>query len=623
MHDFLKEMPRAWKRSVLLSTDMFFVAVSLWLVICLEAKSFWPNEELIQHWGLFPIAMVVGALVSVALGLPSIKLNAFEVSAALRTAVFATVLPLFLAAIVGMAETGFPVSVFIPFGFMLFGLSVASRVIGLQLLLWIYRRGQIRTRVLIYGAGATGVQLVAAIGQSEDIQPMGFLDDNKTLQGVIVAGLPVYAPARVQSLVIDLKIDRVVLAMPSVSAPRQAQIVRRLAKVGCDVHRLPSFSELIGNRELVEKLEPVHPSEYLGRDILHPELPGMSETYAGKSVLVTGAGGSIGSEMCRQLLGCRPARLILLDHSEAALYTVDSEMNTLCEDTGISVTPVLGSTLDRRLLDRVMAEHKVEIVLHAAAYKHVPMVQHNMIEGLRNNVLGTKTLADAAKDAGVKRFVLISTDKAVRPTNVMGASKRLAELVIQDLASRASNTLFSMVRFGNVLGSSGSVIPLFQEQIARGGPITLTDNEVTRFFMTASEAARLVLLAGGFARGGDVFVLDMGKPVRIRKLAAQMIERAGYTVRDADNPDGDIEIKITGLRPGEKLYEELLIGADMQTTPHGKILRAKEESLSEIEVANMLRDLRTAIETGSNIAALDLIERWVVGYSQPRNIGTR
>ncbi|NOX73837.1 MAG: polysaccharide biosynthesis protein, partial [Alphaproteobacteria bacterium] len=311
---------------------------------------------------------------------------------------------------------------------------------------------------------------------------------------------------------------------------------------------------------------------------------------------------------------CQPRKILLFEQGEPALYCIDQELRALVGDSQVEIVPVLGSVCDRALSLQVLARHKVDIILHAAAHKHVPLVEMNEVEGLRNNILGTRILAEAAQAQNVAHFVLISSDKAVRPTNVMGASKRLAELVIQDFASRSKFTRFSMVRFGNVLGSSGSVVPLFQEQIARGGPVTLTDRQVTRYFMTLIEAAQLVLLAGSFARGGDVFVLDMGKPVVIRDLARQMIHHAGYSVRDVKHPDGDIEIAITGLRPGEKLFEELLIGADMQTTPHPKILRAQEEQLSEIEVATMLKDLRVIVDNVDANAARALVRKWVKGY---------
>jgi len=356
---------------------------------------------------------------------------------------------------------------------------------------------------------------------------------------------------------------------------------------------------------------------FLGRAPLDAELPGGAETYVGQSILISGAGGSIGSELCRQLMSCAPDRLVLLENSELALYTLEQELKVLAERLKIEVVPVLGSVTEGALVRRVMTRHKVTIVLHAAAYKHVPLVEVNPAAGLTNNVLGTQTLAVAAGECGVKRFILISSDKAVRPKNVMGASKRMAEIVVQDLASRSNvaggGTIYSMVRFGNVMGSSGSVIPLFHDQISRGGPITLTHREVTRYFMTIPEAARLVLVAGSFAAGGEVFVLDMGDPIPIYNLARQMIEAAGYRVRDEATPEGDIEIVLTGLRPGEKLHEELLIGEGQITTPHPKILQAREAHLSEIEVAAALKALRAAVAEGDEAAMRAVIARWVEG----------
>jgi FlaA1/EpsC-like NDP-sugar epimerase len=332
--------------------------------------------------------------------------------------------------------------------------------------------------------------------------------------------------------------------------------------------------------------------------------------------MVTGAGGSIGSELCRQLVNCGIRSLILFEHSEYALYLIERELLPIANDAGVKLIPVLGSVTDNLRVEAAFRANDVQIVLHAAAYKHVPLVEANEIAGLHNNVIGTRIVADSARKVGLERFILISTDKAVRPTNIMGSSKRLAELIVQDFAARYKTTLFSMVRFGNVLGSSGSVVPLFQEQIAKGGPITLTDGNVTRYFMTITEAARLVLLAGSFSCGGDVFVLDMGKPIKIYNLACSMIKLSGRTVRDADNPKGDIEIKVTGLRPGEKLYEELLIGNEMLTTPHSKIFRAQESSLSEIEMANVVRDLIRAFEADDAVSARNIVALWVEGYQK-------
>jgi FlaA1/EpsC-like NDP-sugar epimerase len=388
------------------------------------------------------------------------------------------------------------------------------------------------------------------------------------------------------------------------------------------VHAVPSFAELVGEAELLRRIEPVSVEGLLGRAAINNELPGARDTFSGRSVMVTGAGGSIGSELCRQLIASNPTRIVLFDVSEASLYGIDREMRDLTSQGGPEIVARLGSVTDARVVRWVITENAVTTILHAAAYKHVPMVESNQLVGLENNVIGTRVLAEAARDLKLEHFLLVSSDKAVRPKNVMGASKRMAELIVQDLATRATQTRFSMVRFGNVLGSSGSVLPLFQEQIAKGGPVTVTHDEVTRYFMTIPEAARLVLTATTFARGGDVFVLDMGAPVSIRKMARHMIECAGMTVRDAFTPDGDIEIQVTGLRPGEKLHEELLIGADRVTTPHPKILRAQEAYLSEIEVANMLRDLQAAIEGCDIGAARRAIRRWIAdnAFDEPEGM---
>ncbi|MEO1363586.1 MAG: polysaccharide biosynthesis protein, partial [Pseudomonadota bacterium] len=404
------------------------------------------------------------------------------------------------------------------------------------------------------------------------------------------------------------------------SQPKQVQIARRLEKMGLEVQTLPSFSQLIGEEELVNKLTPIHVSRFLNRDEVSTAPGSDAAAYFGRTVLVSGAGGSIGSELCRQVLECAPSKIVLYELSELALYQVHQEIKQMAEGSGITIVPLLGSVTDPRQVRRALQEHQVQVVLHAAAYKHVPLVEENPLAGLANNVLGTHTLVSEAAAAGIERFVLISSDKAVRPTNIMGASKRLAEVVVQDIAIRLAkpkNLVFSIVRFGNVLGSSGSVVPLFQDQLRRGGPLTVTHPDVSRFFMTVQEAVHLVLRAGAMATGGEVFVLDMGKPVRIEQLARQVIESAGYTVRDAQNPDGDIEIEFTGLRPGEKMTEELTLSGSLIGTGHRKIFFTVEDGLSEIEVASVLRALRAALASSDDVAARAVITRWVDGYRRP------
>ncbi|PIE14182.1 MAG: nucleotide sugar epimerase [Rhodobacterales bacterium] len=596
------------------------VPVALVLSILLNASVSlsWPLLT-----SMIPLALLLMACALVTshlLGLPRIKLNAYEIQGIMRTAVFAACLG--LAGLLLNFAFRRPVTseTFFIFTMMLIIMAVSARMLLRQLLIQIYRSGGDRMRVLVYGAGQTGQQLAAALRTDDTIEPVAFVDDNPTLQSLVVSGLPVYAPSKVRELISKEGIDRVILAMPSASQTIQARIAHKLRLLGCEVHSLPSFAAMISEGDIGTRMTPVSLNDLLGRGRLEKELPTVSDTYSGRRILISGAGGSIGSELCRQLISCQPACIVLFDHSELALYNINKELSVLAPH--LQIHPVLGSVCDRPLLDKVLAEHQIDVVLHAAAYKHLPLVEVNEIAGLKNNVFGTKIIADAARAAEVERFILVSSDKAVRPTNVMGASKRLAELVIQDLSTRSTTTRFSMVRFGNVLGSSGSVIPLFEEQIARGGPVTLTHGDVTRYFMTISEAARLVLVAGSFARGGDLFVLDMGAPVPIRKLARQMIEGAGFTVMDADNPNGDIEIVEVGLRPGEKLHEELLISPDMLTTPHTKIMRAQEGFLSELEMANALKVLSQAIDTLDSEAARSVISRWVEQYEAVRTTGT-
>lgn len=607
-------MSRAQKRLVLTLVDVALAPAAFLLTLLMIYGLGHPVWGVAIFWLSVPLLAAVALGASWALGLPRIKLNAYESRAVMRTAAYALILALVVEAMNLGTAFGMPAYGILLYGFSLFALSVLARLFMLQVLTWALRQGQTKRRVLIYGAGNTGTQLVAALRAHRSLVPVAFVDDSPALQAVTVAGLRVLPPEQIADFARSRRVDRIVLAMPSLPAPELGRIARHLKQLGLEVHSLPSFAQLVGEEKLIDRLSEVAPGAFLNRAPVGSQLPQGTEAYVGRTILVSGAGGSVGSELCRQLLGVAPKKLVLFEVSELALYNIERELRASAAGSGIEIAAVLGTVTDSRLARAVMADHAVDVVFHAAAYKHVPLVEANPLAGLANNVLGTRTLADAAHEAGVERFILISTDKAVRPTNIMGASKRLAELVIQDLAKRSNATLYSMVRFGNVLGSSGSVVPLFKEQIAEGGPVTLTHEDVTRFFMTIAEAARLVLMAGSFAEGGDVFVLDMGKPVKIRDLAVQMIEAAGYRVKDAAHPDGDIEIMITGLRPGEKLHEELLIGEGLLTTPHPKILRAREQSLSELEMAGVLRALRSAIALGEGPAVVALLQRWVEGY---------
>ena len=614
MLSIVNALSRRQKARIFLGIDLLLVPLGLLFAFSVQSLPDSAFGTLKDYLPILPYLLLAAGLLSKKLGLPQIQLKAYEQNAIGLSALLATVLALLSALLARVAGIDLPSGTHVIFGIGYFVLSAASRMVLYRVVTALYRRAQPRCRVLIYGAGTTGTQLAQALRAHDSIDPVAFVDDNPTLQGVLMAGLPVFAPAHIPDLVENRGIHRVLLAMPSESRPRQAQIARKLQKMGLEVQALPSFAQLIGEEPLVEKLTPIAPQTFLGRDACDMELAEACEKYAARTVLVSGAGGSIGSELCRQLLICRPARLVLYELSELALYAAHQELVQLAEGSGTEIVPVLGSVTDPRQVARVLEEQGVQVVLHAAAYKHVPLVEANPLAGLANNVMGTRSLARAAAQAGVERFILISSDKAVRPTNVMGASKRLAEMVVHDLASRSAGTVFTMVRFGNVLGSSGSVVPLFQDQVRRGGPVTVTDPEVKRYFMTLGEAVQLVLKAGAEARGGEIFVLDMGQPVPIVQLARQVIESAGYSVRDADNPDGDIEIAFTGLRPGEKLEEELSLTGDLTTTRHRKIFCANETHLSEIEVAALLRELRQALAASDLDAARAAIARWVEGY---------
>jgi len=607
----LTTLPRRVKQIILLSLDVLLVPISLIMSMAVTSGAVPTAAEISGEVPAMLLLIFSAAVLSVMLGLPRVQLKSYELTALGRSAALASVLAGFLAVLVLSGNSAVEVGAPVILALVYLAFSAAARLLFLQILLLIYRQESPDTRVLIYGAGKTGVQLAMALKTGGTVRPVGFVDDNSVLHGMTVAGLSVYPAKRIETLITAQRIDKVLLAMPSLSPPRQAQIARRIAAMNVEVQSLPSFAQLIGEEEIIDTLAPVLPRHVLGRPQLDDSLDGGCTAYDGRVVMLTGAGGSIGSELCRQILNCKPAKLVLLELTEFSLFQIERELRALTEGSECPIIPVLGSIADPRAVRSTIARHGVQVILHAAAYKHVPMVELNPISGVQNNVFGTVTLAQEALEAGIERFVLISTDKAVRPLGVMGASKRLAEIVVGDMARRSQKTVFSMVRFGNVLGSSGSVVPIFHEQISRGGPITVTDTEVTRYFMTIQEACRLVLWAGTLAQGGEIFVLDMGKPVRIVDLARQVIAASGYSVRDAANPEGDIEIVTTGLRIGEKLHEELTISAALHPTSHPKLSCANEQFLSEFEIARALQALQTAIKRDDAPEVIREVMHWV------------
>lgn len=476
-----------------------------------------------------------------------------------------------------------------------------------------------RTQVLVYGAGSAGRQLVAALAQGSAFRVVGFLDDNLALQGRTLSGIRVHSPLCLSGLRDKLQFQQILLAMPSLTQKRRRDVLQRLAQLPVKVMTLPGLDELASGTKRIDDLREVQIEDLLGRSPVAPDEALLDAPLRDRVVLITGAGGSIGSELSRVAVRRGAKKIILLDNSEYALYSIERELSARSGSANAEIVPVLGSVTDDRLVRSVLLRHRVETVYHAAAYKHVPLVEQNVIAAVQNNVLGTQITAEAALACGVKNLVLVSTDKAVRPTSIMGASKRVCELIIQSLVDKYPQRHLTIVRFGNVLGSSGSVVPLFREQIRSGGPLTVTHPEVTRYFMTITEAAQLVVQAGAMGNAGQVFLLDMGEPVLIRDLAERMIQLAGLRLRSPDHPDGDIDIVYSGLRPGEKLYEELLIGDQPEATSHPRIFRAQEGRVPAQELLASLQRMADAIQQADSEPLLTELHRLVGGFVPPKH----
>ena len=476
-----------------------------------------------------------------------------------------------------------------------------------------------QSKVLVYGAGEAGVQLISALEHSGEFLPVGFIDDSKELQGRHISGLNIYSIDSIDKVINKFKVDEVLIAMPSVSRTIQLSIINKLEAYPVLVRILPGVSELAQGKINVSDLREISIKDLLGRASIDANKELLCKNISNKTVVVTGAGGSIGSELCRQIVLLKPKALILYEINELVLYTIEKELSNIGMSL-MNIYPILGNVNNKNRLRSVFKRFDVDTIYHAAAYKHVPMVEFNNTEGVDNNIFGTLNCAQAAIDAGVETFVLISTDKAVRPTNTMGATKRGAELILQALSAKQSGTRFSVVRFGNVLGSSGSVIPLFKQQIKAGGPVTVTDKDIIRYFMTLDEAVELVIQAGAMGEGGEVFVLDMGKPVRIQDLAEKMIRLSGLEVKDESCPDGDIEIKYIGLRSGEKLYEELLIGDNVSKTDNPLIMCAQEDMLLWDELKPVLDELSDALDSSDHERLRKLLIRIVPGFKPQSEI---
>jgi len=616
MRDRLTSLPRWAKRAFMLFADAIMLPVALWSAFAMRQGELVP--DLSGAVWLLVAAPLVAIPVFVVLGLYRAIIRYITSKAVYSILIGVTVSTVFLLAIdLVLKIDEVPRSVFAIYWCVALIYIGGSRLLMRNYLSHLKKHElEERAPVVIYGAGQAGAQLAIALEGSTSRYPVALLDDEPALWGSLVHGVKVFMPSELPRLIKEKGVQQVVLAIPSATRARRKEILSWLESLGVHVQTMPGIEEILQGKARVDEVREVSVEDLLGRDPVPPRKELLHACIRGKSVMVTGAGGSIGSELCRQIVRLGPERLVLFELSEYALYAVERELNEIIKREGLDLELValLGSVLHKRRLEAVMSAFNIQTIYHAAAYKHVPMVEHNMIEGMQNNVFGTWYTAESAIADGVETFVLISTDKAVRPTNVMGASKRMAELVLQGLQQHTESTRFCMVRFGNVLGSSGSVVPLFREQIRKGGPVTVTHPEVVRYFMTIPEATQLVLQAGSMGQGGDVFVLDMGEPVRISDLARRMIYLMGFQVRDSEQPNGDVAIEYTGLRPGEKLYEELLIGDNVSKTDHPMIMRAQEEALPWSEVRELLDELMQASKEFDCERVRELLQKAVQGF---------
>lgn len=631
----LLTLPRLLKQALALLVDVVLALLAVWLAFYLRVEQLgWPQQEQAYVYGA---ALLLFAPIFVRIGLYRAIFRYAGMPAVVATALAVTIYGIvFFALLLLLRWDGVPRSIGViqPILFLL--LAGGWRILARYWLSGVTDSESPRAKkkhLLIYGAGEAGVQTASALNVMREFSVRGFVDDDTGKVGRTIHGVPIISPAAVADFVAQHRISDILLAIPSLGRQRRREIIDQLQLLPVHVRSLPGMLDLASGTVSVSDFQELDIEDLLGRDPVAPDPQLLAKNLASKVVLVTGAGGSIGSELCRQIVREQPQKLVLVEHNEYGLYAIHQELQLLCKEQQLRVEihPQLGSIRNLRRLRAIFERHQPHTVYHAAAYKHVPMVQANPSEGILNNVFGTLNVARAAIEHGVEQFVLISTDKAVRPTNVMGASKRMAELVLQALASShavdfgpvdeqssgqslVNRTCFCMVRFGNVLGSSGSVVPLFRSQLRAGGPLTVTHAEVTRYFMTIPEAAQLVLQAGAMGEGGDVFVLDMGKPVKIIDLARRMIRLSGMTVKDDAHASGDIEIKVVGLRPGEKLYEELLIGDNPETTAHPRIMKAHEQFLTWDQLLPHLLTLRAAAKAADADAINDVLEQLVSGY---------
>ncbi|QLG87011.1 polysaccharide biosynthesis protein [Chitinibacter bivalviorum] len=615
-------LPRTAKSLIILAADFVLLPAALWAAIALRMDDWsYPRQF---AWWVFLLPSLIATPIFIKLGLYRAVIRYIEDRAVITIASAVSLATLgFITSLQLFQVMGVPRGSLLIFWLLAMAIIISSRFVARAILRRLAPLSMERKSVLIYGAGSAGRQLAVALRTGQEYEPVGFVDDARDQQGLQIGGLRVLSNAQMLNQIEAGNIDQVLLAIPSAPRSRQIELVNQLEPLAVEVRILPGMADLVSGEVRLADAREVGVDELLGREPVPPNKELLARNIAGKVVMVTGAGGSIGSELCRQIIKNQPVALVLYELSEFALYSIEQELSHMIREQAlpIAVHPVLGSVQNGMRLAAIMARYQVQTVYHAAAYKHVPLVEFNITEGILNNAFGTRSAAAAAIEAGVESFVLISTDKAVRPTNVMGASKRMAELALQAYALDPTvKTRFSMVRFGNVLGSSGSVVPLFRKQIAAGGPVKVTHPEINRFFMTIPEASQLVIQAGAMGGNGEVFVLDMGSPVRIVDLARRMIHLSGYRVRDDANPNGDIAIEFSGLRPGEKLYEELLIGDNVSGTEHPRIMKANESCLTLDELEQVIADLGVACVANDSRTIIEILQRCVSGFKPDQDV---
>ena len=603
----------------MLTVDELMLLFAIWFSFALRLGEPWPVEYMQPNWWLFVLIPSIAIPLFIKLGLYRAVLQYMGIKVFTTSFQAITITSLIVGFIMMMfREADMPRSVIFIFWFVSNTLVITSRFLFKGILYSWDNFVNDRKAVIIYGAGRAGAELIESLRKSYDYAPVAFIDDDKSKQGTIINYTQVYSFKDLRKVIKKRKAKALLLAIPSMSEVKKKELLKKLSKYPIEVKVLPSVSSIVNGEVSIESIKKVKVEDILGRHAVEPKQSLLKKNISGKSVMISGAGGSIGSELCRQILELSPKKVILFDHSEFNLYSIHHELSKSRKRA--QIIPVLADVTDAKKVSKIIQEEKIHTIYHAAAYKHVPMVEMNAVEGVYNNVVGTYNMAIAAQENDVENLVLISTDKAVRPTNVMGASKRFSELILQGLHKKnSSKTCFSMVRFGNVLDSAGSVVPLFRSQIQNGGPLTVTHRDVTRYFMSIPEAVQLVLQAGAMAKGGDVFVLDMGEPIRILDLAYRMVHLSGLTPIDEENPDGDIKIKVTGLRPGEKLHEELLIGDNVVQSNHPRIMQATEVGLEWLEVEMSIKIIQKAHEEHDEQSVRSLLLKNVDGYKPAEN----